>query len=186
MCSKSTIRVLRQPILTRLYGRFPARPLVSCKRVHNLGLLPDRVSLFRQPKHFQPRIRLRRYPGRHGLQLVKLDRWCVTKPPYSACPNFTGDTTIVSAYWGTILAYAIISANKGRPVWKDTVKTADFVTGKAASSEYSMPPMQQQAQHTGAYSAHQSYSTPYAAQGYVPQSYDPPASGFKYGGGPEV
>lgn len=71
-------------------------------------------------------------------------------------------------------------------MWKASVKTADFVTGAAASSEYSMPPMQQQAKQTHVHSAPQSYDTPYTPQNYAPQSYDPPTSGFKYGGGAEV
>ncbi|KIP04081.1 hypothetical protein PHLGIDRAFT_129740 [Phlebiopsis gigantea 11061_1 CR5-6] len=90
---------------------------------------------------------------------------------------------LVSAYWGTLLAFSIISANKGRPVWKSTVKTADFVAGKAASPEYAMPPMQQQVQPPQAYSASLAYNTP-----YTPQSYDAPPSGtvYRYTGGAEV
>lgn len=76
----------------------------------------------------------------------------------------------MTAYLSTLLAMAIISANNARPVWKDTVKTADFAAGKAASSGYAMPPMQQQAQSA--------YAMPY----------DPPmATGYgSYAGGAQV
>ncbi|KIP04082.1 hypothetical protein PHLGIDRAFT_37108 [Phlebiopsis gigantea 11061_1 CR5-6] len=41
---------------------------------------------------------------------------------------------LMSAYWGTLLAFAINSAKNGEPVWKSTLKTAG--SGKAASTEF--------------------------------------------------
>ncbi|EKM53267.1 uncharacterized protein PHACADRAFT_259493 [Phanerochaete carnosa HHB-10118-sp] len=73
----------------------------------------------------------------------------------------------LTGYLVTLLVFCIISSGKGSSVWKSTVKTANWTSGKG----YAIPPMQHQMQ------AATVYSTPY-------DQHRP--SGYAYGGGAEV
>ncbi|PSR73114.1 hypothetical protein PHLCEN_2v11016 [Hermanssonia centrifuga] len=75
---------------------------------------------------------------------------------------------MLSAYIGTLLALAIISANYGRPVWKSTVKDAEFTTSSgvpsAGLSVYSGPDQYSMKTQNTPYDPHAS-QMPYGAPG---------------------
>lgn len=90
----------------------------------------------------------------------------------------------LTGYLVTLLVVSIISSSKGSPVWKSTVKTANWATGKG----YAVPPMQLQMQATPAYGARPArYDQPYTPSTYAAAPYDPPRpTEHGYGGGAEV